>query len=670
MENETKQHSENLEHASHTSTRSPQPSSPQGHPFSSVQRAVGNQAIGKLFGSGLLQTKLQVSQPGDADENEADRVAERVVSRQHAPMLQRKCDCGGSCSKCQEEEGIIHRSMIGRLSSLPLSIQRAAVGAGVERDASRHPAAHPQVLVVEDDAAKVEAGQMRKTQFIALLQTTACATADAALAAVKHTTKGCPYIQKWLGHYQQKSAEHLMRAMHKYAPETVKARSAHEAISLLNQRVEKAALTWAKTGKVSELPEGIQEEMMGGGEGGFLGAVAGFASSGFGKGLLGFLGGGAKPEFSIGGKKEGSESEGEKLQKKSRDGGTAGAHDARAVKEQLGSGQSLDGRVQSQMSSAFGYDFSGVRVHTDSKATELSSQLSARAFTIGADVAFAGGEYKPGTLIGDALIAHELAHVVQQGGGQRAGGAQTKDAGLSDNSSLEQDADRSAVGAVVSAWTGMKNSLSAIGANAPPRLKSGLKLQRCSRSTLPKVDIGHFRNTGSTADSGENNCGLCPKTLGLDAATGENRMELRGDISGHQPAAQYDFKRTKERATWKNVGGVWTQVTKVGPGADDDAHDSDEDLTPQNDHIYVFDEPGFNSMADPIGDATAKEEVYKASFVESANVKAGAGAWTKNSNDFKWHSITWLEKVAGVWRRKAGKNEIETGSTTVGTGNP
>ena len=82
------------------------------------------------------------------------------------------------------------------------------------------------------------------------------------------------------------------------------------------------------------------------------------------------------------------------------------------------------------MSAAFGYDFSGVRVHTDAKAGELSSQLNARAFTIGSDVAFAGGEYQPGTLIGDALIAHELAHVVQQGGGTPAGGAQRKDAGL------------------------------------------------------------------------------------------------------------------------------------------------------------------------------------------------------------------------------------------------
>jgi hypothetical protein len=465
---------------------------PPGLPFFDLPRTVGNQAMGRLFESGGLRAKLRVSQPGDGDEEEADRVAEQVVKRERGPVLQRKCDCGGSCTKCQEEENVIHRSALGPLRWLPLSIQRAEASGGgagttkAERDESRHPGGHPQVLVVEDEAPKVEAGQMRKRQFVSLLQTTTCATADAVLEAVGHTTKGCPYIKKWLGHYQEKSAAHLMSALHKYAPETRKARSAHEAIALLNQRVERAALSWAKTGKVSGLPEGIQEEMMGGG-GGFLGAVAGFAKSGLGKGLLGFIGGGGgKPEFSFGGGKKKEGSEGEAVQKKANQGGgSGGGEDAAAVKEQLGSGQALDGRVQGAMSSAFGYDFSGVRVHTDTKAGELSTQLNARAFTIGSDVAFAGGEYKPGTLVGDALIAHELAHVVQQGGGKQGGGAQTKSESGSDNSSLEQDADRSAVGAVVSAWTGVKNGLTMIGANALPRLKSGLKLQKCSCNKSP-----------------------------------------------------------------------------------------------------------------------------------------------------------------------------------------
>ncbi len=442
----------------------------------------------RLFESGMLQAKLRISQPGDADEQEADRAAEQIVSRKSygtGPVLQRKCACGGTCSSCKsedEQEQVIHRSAVGPLSGFSLSIQRApaadpssdrpAAEQGHRHDQAKHPGERPHALVVEDDAPSLAPGQMRKTQFVALLQSSTCATADAVLEAVGHTTKGCPYIKKWLAHYKDKDAAHLMRAMHKYAPETVKARSAHEAIALVNHRVQRAALSWAKTGKVSDLPEGIQEEM--GGGGGFLGGLHGFVHSGFGKGLLGFLGGGREDSGAAGKATAG------KVQRKASNGTGAGAHDAATVKEQLGSGHSLDGRVQSQMSSAFGYDFSSVRVHTDAKAGELSGQLQARAFTIGSDVAFAGGEYKPGTLVGDALIAHELAHVVQQGGGNQTGTAQSKDASLSDESSLEQDADRSAVGAVISAWTGAKKGLAEIGANALPRLKSGLKLQRCS----------------------------------------------------------------------------------------------------------------------------------------------------------------------------------------------
>ena len=440
----------------------------------------------RLFESGGLQTKLRISQRGDADEQEADRAAEQIVSRQahsSTPLLQRKCACGGTCSSCkgeEEREQIIHRSAVGPLRAFPFSIQRAAADQstaqpaaeeGQRHDQAKHPGERPHALVVEDNAPSLASGQMRKTEFLNLLQSSTCATADAVLEAVGHSTQGCPYIKKWLAHYRGTDAQHLTRAIHKYAPETIRARSAHEAIALVNHRVQRAALSWAKTGKVSDLPEGIQEEM---GGGGLLGAVSGFVHSGFGKGLLGFLGGGKK-ESGTGGKAE------KGVQRKSRDGAAAGVHDAAAVKEQLGSGHSLDGQVQSQMSAAFGYDFAGVRVHTDAKAGELSGQLNARAFTIGSDLAFAGGEYKPGTLIGDALIAHELAHVVQQGGGTQAGTAQNKSASLNDESSLEQDADRSAVGAMVSAWTGAKKGLTEIGANALPRLKSGLKLQKCSK---------------------------------------------------------------------------------------------------------------------------------------------------------------------------------------------
>jgi Domain of unknown function (DUF4157) len=63
----------------------------------------------------------------------------------------------------------------------------------------------------------------------------------------------------------------------------------------------------------------------------------------------------------------------------------------------------------------FGYDFSSVRIHADSKAAENARQLQASAFTVGSHIAFGHGQYNPSTPSGRRLLAHELTHVVQQG---------------------------------------------------------------------------------------------------------------------------------------------------------------------------------------------------------------------------------------------------------------
>ncbi len=82
-----------------------------------------------------------------------------------------------------------------------------------------------------------------------------------------------------------------------------------------------------------------------------------------------------------------------------------------------GRGSALPGPLQNTMNQAFGHDFSGVRVHTDPQAVQMSERLNARAFTYGADVFFNKGEYSPDSAAGKHLLAHELTHVVQQGNG-------------------------------------------------------------------------------------------------------------------------------------------------------------------------------------------------------------------------------------------------------------
>ncbi len=99
------------------------------------------------------------------------------------------------------------------------------------------------------------------------------------------------------------------------------------------------------------------------------------------------------------------------------------------IESQRGGGAALPEHTQNQMSESFGADFSNVRVHTGGESNELNRSLNARAFTTGNDVFFADNEYNPDSSGGQELLAHELTHVVQQGGAPAKSAAQTKRAG-------------------------------------------------------------------------------------------------------------------------------------------------------------------------------------------------------------------------------------------------
>ncbi len=78
-------------------------------------------------------------------------------------------------------------------------------------------------------------------------------------------------------------------------------------------------------------------------------------------------------------------------------------------------GQPLDAAARELMEPRFGRDFGDVRVHADARAAEAAEAVHALAYTAGQDVVFGTGQYAPGTSAGQALIAHELAHVAEQG---------------------------------------------------------------------------------------------------------------------------------------------------------------------------------------------------------------------------------------------------------------
>ena len=105
-------------------------------------------------------------------------------------------------------------------------------------------------------------------------------------------------------------------------------------------------------------------------------------------------------------------------------------------------GRPLEASTRAAMEAGFGRDFSGIRVHDDARAHDDARSLGARAYAAGDHIVFGEGAYRPGSVAGHALIAHELAHSVQQGGVQmKADGPIPAQA----DAELEAQADRAAL---------------------------------------------------------------------------------------------------------------------------------------------------------------------------------------------------------------------------------
>lgn len=104
-----------------------------------------------------------------------------------------------------------------------------------------------------------------------------------------------------------------------------------------------------------------------------------------------------------------------------------------------GGGQPLSESSRAFMEPRFSQDFSGVRVHTDSRAASAAKGLNAKAFTRGKDIYFGEGRYQPGTSQGQRLLGHELTHVIQQGQQDRNSIAPARPTiGISQRTSFDQ----------------------------------------------------------------------------------------------------------------------------------------------------------------------------------------------------------------------------------------
>jgi len=364
-------------------------------------------------------------------------------------------------------------------------------------------------LIVDDNAETVGPNQMKKSQFLAELKVAVCNTAAQALAGTPLSAVGCPYIERWFTHYAGQSSDYVERAVRRYVPETAGSATAGAYIAAITARVNRAAASWATTGQLTGIPPGvtIPPELL-------MGAVAGAAStalSGIGNAASSIGSGLASAASGLSSGFGNALSGVTSLLFKEHEGGAHPVGEPDAIQSQLGTGQTLDAGVKTKMESAFGQNFTDVQVHSDTTAASLSESQNARAFTVGQHIAFGAGEYQPGTLVGDALIAHELAHVMQQRGAGPSNGVLQK--GSEDYGSLEEDADKIAVAAVVSSIGGPFSGLAKVSGNVFPRLRSGLRLQRCGCSRSSGTSTALLSNQ-QAQDAITHNSGL-----GYDADT-------------------------------------------------------------------------------------------------------------------------------------------------------
>ena len=332
-------------------------------------------------------------------------------------------------------------------------------------------------------------------------------------------------------------------------------------------------------------------------------------------------------------------------------------------------GQPLDANTRTFMEPRLGYDFSQVRVHTDTRAAASARTIDAVAYTVGHHVVLPGDTES--VAVGDGrVLAHELAHVVQQRGGDTSDTPQTISA---PDTRWECEAD-SAAEAVTA------------GRSFRPTQLTGPALQRQAPPPPPPTLTGlsatrvAFNNAG--APDGANCAPALPAALGVDGPEpGANGMEMIFRIHGAIPAdTEFDITRTRATGTWeRDAAGAWTRLGGDPAGTSDDHHDDDECLTPVARRIFVIDTPGVGALdprgPPPFGDGTvvaaaATAAVRKHSFAEwviARNRPLGID-WVPISSPLfhRWHSVISVESVGGVWTRvdtpSGQHNEIELGS--------
>lgn len=290
----------------------------------------------------------------------------------------------------------------------------------------------PATLIVDDTETPSER-QTTKSAFLESLRAPIIVMVDQELAGTAWSARDCPWIGHYIDTFRGRPVDALHRQLRYHLEEPVPA-SVADLRARVVERMRLGLREWRESGAPPRILSDIPAVQL-------LAEVGAMAVSPLSAALA--------------------------LFRKGEPGAGSGPDSSRAIWN-LTPGQPLEGSVRGRMEGTFGTSLSDVRTHTDASGGALAREQNAQAVAIGSHVAFAPGRYQPGTTRGDALIAHELAHTLQQRGGVNAAAGPSTPA-------LERDADRGAAAVLL---------------GIPLRVGSwgGLSLQRCpTRRDIPEA---------------------------------------------------------------------------------------------------------------------------------------------------------------------------------------
>jgi len=291
-------------------------------------------------------------------------------------------------------------------------------------------------IIVDDDTSELQPGQIRRSAYLSSLENTIREAISSALGTLM-ALAGRSYIDRYINLYRGRSAAQLERAAQRYASGSGTP-SANGYLRATAERIRHGVTVWRDTGQVP--PEAASL------------APGGDAST--------------PPVQQRGGAAQRSVLE-----------APPEPHSVAHLQATIGEGTPLDGGTASRMSDAFEHPLGAVRIHTGPEAARMAESANARAFALGDNIVFGSGQYTPGTPEGDALLAHELAHVVQQDGVTDPRARRKRVA--EGDAEGEGEADEAARGVLARLYGGAKSSVKGIASRLRSSGTTNLALQRC-----------------------------------------------------------------------------------------------------------------------------------------------------------------------------------------------